>query len=549
MQRMVIAGADDGLTRSLVAALTAGAERSVGTTAADRGHYDAAVLRGADVVVYVPPAWPGANLHPDLSDLRAVLHAVRETRIARLVLVSSAQLYGASPSNPGFLKESHRVSRDARNAVSDAWADYEALARDLLADTTTELTVLRPCPVLAPGRADFFCRLLSGTAAITLAGHDPSLQFLAPRDLAHAIALAAEHASSTVLNVAPDGVVPLHVAMELSQTARVPLLRELQLPVRSLLSTLGIGETPAQLEFLRFPFTISNRRIRAELGFAPKCTSAQALAEFLLARGLHGIDPDQTFDDFGMDEAFFDRSSRRLFDFLAERYFRIEVQGLEHVPDHGRAVLAGVHRGLVAWDGVMVLYVLARRKHRFPRFLVHPTGFRFPFVFDFTTKLGGMPANQDSADYVLEHDELLGIFPEGIRGVFSLYKDAYALRKFGRHDFVKIALRHGAPIIPFVIVGSAETYPIMGKIDWAWWKRKTQWPYFPLTPTLFPLMPLPLPVKWYVRFLPPVDVGTLHAKEAARDSTLVRELSDRVKASMQHAMDELAAARKSIFFG
>ncbi|MFI5308998.1 MAG: 1-acyl-sn-glycerol-3-phosphate acyltransferase, partial [Polyangiales bacterium] len=192
--------------------------------------------------------------------------------------------------------------------------------------------------------------------------------------------------------------------------------------------------------------------------------------------------------------------------------------------------------------------LLSQRLHRYPRFLVHPTGFQFPFVFDFTTKLGGIMACQENADYVLERDELLGIFPEGLRGVFTLYREAYQLRKFGRHDFVKIALRHGAPIIPFVIVGSAETYPIVAKIDWDWWTRKTDWPYFPITPTLFPLFPAPLPSKWYVRFLPPVDVSQ-HPPEAARDAALVRELSDRVKKQMEEAMAELSRDRKTLFFG
>jgi hypothetical protein len=99
------------------------------------------------------------------------------------------------------------------------------------------------------------------------------------------------------------------------------------------------------------------------------------------------------------------------------------------------------------------------------------------------------------------------------------------------------------------VLGSAETYPIVGKIEWSWWKRKTEWPFFPVTPTLFPLCPLPLPSKWRVRFLPPLEVGRDHPPEAARDARLVRQISDRVKSQIETTISDMTSQRKSIFFG
>jgi len=148
---------------------------------------------------------------------------------------------------------------------------------------------------------------------------------------------------------------------------------------------------------------------------------------------------------------------------------------------------------------------------------------------------------------VLRQGGLLGVFPEGIHGAFTLYRDAYRLGKF-RDEYVKMALRHRAPIVPFVTVGSAEIFPILGRLEWRWWKRYTEWPFLPLTPT-FPLLPLPLPSKWHTCFLPPLDVGARYPAEAAHDAAIVRALGREVRASMQAAWADLLARRRSIFFG
>jgi 1-acyl-sn-glycerol-3-phosphate acyltransferase len=149
---------------------------------------------------------------------------------------------------------------------------------------------------------------------------------------------------------------------------------------------------------------------------------------------------------------------------------------------------------------------------------------------------------------VLEGEGLLGMFPEGIHGAFTPYRDAYKLGKFGRDEYVKMALRNRAPIVPFVTVGSAEIYPILGRLDWKWVKRATEWLYLPLCPN-FPFPGLPLPSKWHTRILEPMPVQESYGPEAAEDPAVVREISREVRARMQGAIDEMLARRKSIFFG
>jgi 1-acyl-sn-glycerol-3-phosphate acyltransferase len=197
----------------------------------------------------------------------------------------------------------------------------------------------------------------------------------------------------------------------------------------------------------------------------------------------------------------------------------------------------------------MALHLLVQNLRRYPRFLIHPGLIKFPFLFNYMTKLGGIIACQENAAYVLERDEMLGVFPEGIRGAFALYRDAYKLGKFGRDEYVKIALRHRAPIIPFITIGSAEIFPILTKIDWGWWKRATEWPAFPITPTFPFLPPIPLPAKWHTQFLPPIHIEQRYPPEAAGDPAMVRAISREVRTSMEEAIAEMLRRRKSIFYG
>ena len=385
----------------------------------------------------------------------------------------------------------------------------------------------------ARGGGDLFSDLLSGRPAMVPPGYDPSLQFLAPEDLAEAVALAVERGAGKpgVYHVAPRGAVSARGALRLAGVRRLPL---------------GWGGGGGLLDYLRHNATVSGRKIARELGFEPRRTSAEAVRAAYGTKGSEGQAPE--FDDFGLDTGYIDAYERTLFRFLHDVYWRIEYQGMENVPREGGAVLTGVHRGFMPWDGVMALVGVRRATGRIPRFLIHPCLIKPPFLANYMTKLGGIVACQDNADWVLERGGLLGMFPEGIHGAFTPYRTAYKLGKFGRDEYVKMALRNGAPIVPFVTVGSAEIYPILGRLDWKWVKRATEWLYLPLAPN-FPFPGLPLPSKWHTRFLEPIHVERQYGPEAADDPAIVRQISREVRARMQTAIDEMLARRKSIFRG
>jgi 1-acyl-sn-glycerol-3-phosphate acyltransferase len=519
MTRLLLLGPDDSVTAILAGRLTAGGLRV--------GRDPGELPEGVDTVVFRPrPAAAGAAV-PDLPEAEAALAVCARLRPARLVLLSSSVAHSPFHHNLGYVPEAYRAQRS--HPVAEAWRDLEDLAAVRLPEAET--IILRPAPVLARDGDDFFCRLLSGRAAVVPPGYDPALQLLAPEDLAEAVAAAVDRGAGKpgIYHVAPAGAVPVRQALRLAGVRRLPL-----------------GWAPGeQRDYLRHNWTVSGAKIGRELGFAPRKTSAQAV---LAAFGKTASEPSIEPDDFGLDLGYLAAYERTLFRFLHDVYWRIEYQGLENVPRQGRAVLTGIHRGFMPWDGVMALVGIHRATGRIPRFLIHPCLVKPPFLADYMTKLGGIPASQENADGVLSRDDLLGMFPEGIHGAFTMYRNAYKLGKFGRDEYVKMALRNRAPIVPFVTVGSAEIYPILGRLDWKWVKRATEWLYLPLCPN-FPFPGLPLPSKWHTRFLQPMHVERRYGPEVADDPDAVREISREVRGRMEEAIRGMLARRKSIFRG
>jgi 1-acyl-sn-glycerol-3-phosphate acyltransferase len=221
---------------------------------------------------------------------------------------------------------------------------------------------------------------------------------------------------------------------------------------------------------------------------------------------------------------------------------------MENIPVQGRAIFAGNHRGFMPLDAVMHLSLVLTECKRLIRFLIIPCLLNFPFLSNFMTKLGGVIASQENAARLFESENLVGIFPEGIRGTFLPYKQTYQLRDFSKSAFVQLAIEHQAPIIPVAVIGHAEIFPIVGRIDSAYLKRITGWPYFPIAPP-FPLLPMvPLPSKWHMRVLEPVPVAGLTPSDVQNEA-LVHDLACYVQDLIQRNIDHMRARRKHIFWG
>ncbi len=241
-----------------------------------------------------------------------------------------------------------------------------------------------------------------------------------------------------------------------------------------------------------------------------------------------------------------------LLEFLYRRYFRVEAIGLDNVPDHGRALLVANHSGTLPYDGAMVMHAV-RSEHpsrRDVRPLVEDFVFHFPYLGTFINRIGGVRACQENATRLLERDQLVVVFPEGVKGVGKLYKERYKLQRFGRGGFVKLALRTRATIVPVAIVGAEETHPMLSKVTWL--AKSLGIPYVPITPTfplLGPLGLLPLPAKWTIHFGEPIDLPAEYGPEAADDRILVGRLSENVRSRIQTMIETILDERRSVLLG
>lgn len=274
--------------------------------------------------------------------------------------------------------------------------------------------------------------------------------------------------------------------------------------------------------------------------------STEAIDE-LLAFARRRVTGDYEIDEFGFDRELTETVLAPLARFFHERYFRVEWKGLEHVPREGPALLVSNHAGTIPMDAVIMKFGLLDRVGRHVRLLAANLAFRMPFVGELARKSGNTLACDEDALRLLERGELLGVFPEGYKGVGKLYRDRYKLQRFGRGGFIELALRAGVPIVPVAIVGSEEIYPLISHARPL--ARMFGLPYFPVTPFfpwLGPLGMLPLPTKWSIEFREPIATDGM-GDEAWKDSLLVFEMTDRVRDEIQQTLNRNLASRRSLF--
>jgi len=253
-------------------------------------------------------------------------------------------------------------------------------------------------------------------------------------------------------------------------------------------------------------------------------------------------------DEWGYDGEFAD-AVEPLAAFLYERWWRVHVEGAHKVPAHGRALMAANHAGILPWDGVMVSMAIMREHPlpRQPRFLVLDWAFRLPWVSVAMRKVGGVAASPHNALRLLEQDELVAVFPEGVKGAGKPYGERYRMQRFGRGGFVEVALRAGAPIVPVAVVGSEEIYPKVGEAPAL--ARLVGAPYFPLTPTfpwLGPLGAIPLPSRWRIEFCEPIETASF-GPDAVEDRALVLSLAEQVRETIQQKVLENVVKRGPAF--
>ena len=253
-------------------------------------------------------------------------------------------------------------------------------------------------------------------------------------------------------------------------------------------------------------------------------------------------------DDFGFDPDLTENVLLPILRPLFDRWWRVEQRGLENIPASGPALLVSNHSGTLPLDALMMKLAIYEGTGRHCRLLAADLPFRLPFVGEIARKSGNTLACAEDSTRLLDAGEIVGVFPEGYKGIGKPFRERYKLQRFGRGGFVEVALRTGAPMIPVSIVGAEEIFPMIYNVKPL--ARLLGFPYFPVTPT-FPALGLlgaiPLPSKWIIEYGEPIQTAPF-TPDAALDPMFVFNLTDQVREAIQQTLYKNLMSRRSVFF-
>jgi nucleoside-diphosphate-sugar epimerase/1-acyl-sn-glycerol-3-phosphate acyltransferase len=591
--RILVTGAARSTGRRLVAALAAD-ERVAGVVAVDdlpqpdaphgvqtiQGSLDSPELvealqsGGIDTLVHL-----GVTAEPQAAGGRAVMKernvlgtmqllaaAFHAPDLRRVVLKSTTAVYGAAPSDPAMWTESmhHETPRSGFGKDAIQVEDYVRSFDRRRPDVT--VTILRLANQVGPTVSNPLTRYFELPACPTVLGFDPRLQFLHETDTERVLEIAVLGPPVRgTFNVAGDGVVLLSQAIRIAGRPPLPIPEPLVSVAAELLRS-TIDFSPEQVRFLQFGRVADTSAARDRLGFTPKWTSREAFRDFagsrladrqeevaelqefgeFLGRRLAG---DYQVDEFGHDPELVDNVLAPLLRPLYQRWWRVRTIGMENLPSSGPALVVGNHAGALPFDALMVALAIhdEHPAHRTLRMLAADLAFTLPLIAPLARKSGNTLACEEDAERLLRAGEVVGVWPEGYKGLGKPFRDRYKLQRFGRGGFVELALRTGTPIVPVAVVGSEEIYPMVGNLRRM--ARLLGLPYLPVTPTfpwLGPLGAVPLPSRWVIEFCEPIETAG-YGPDAVLDPMVVFDLTDQVRDTIQRTIEKNLEARGGAF--
>lgn len=252
----------------------------------------------------------------------------------------------------------------------------------------------------------------------------------------------------------------------------------------------------------------------------------------------------QQTNEFGVDQFGFDAktllSIAPFTVWLYRNYFRCETFGAENIPA-GRMMVIANHSGQLPFDGAMIItsFILEPKKPRFLRGMVERWTAEVPFISTLLSRTGQVVGSPSTCKQLLEHDEGVIVFPEGVSGIAKLFSERYQLTNFGS-GFMRIALSAKAPIVPVALIGAEEQAPAIANL--APLAKKLGMPALPL---VFPqIIPFPLPVKYRIYIGKPLYFSGDGTEDDAEISAMVQK----TKNTIQEMINDGLRQRKNIFF-
>ena len=256
--------------------------------------------------------------------------------------------------------------------------------------------------------------------------------------------------------------------------------------------------------------------------------------------------PVRTLNEIGVDPFGIDIDTTRLsiamLVYLHRYWFRTEVHGLANVPT-GRVLLVGNHSGQVPLDGVVIALAMAldSENPRFPRAMIERFINTLPFFSVWFPRVGQVLGTPENARHLLEKEDALIIFPEGVKGISKTISERYKLAPFGP-GFMRLALQTRSPIVPVAVIGAEEQYPSVA--DFKSFARLVGLPSLPIIPQLFVGFFAPLPTKYRLYFGEPL----YFSGDPDDDDAAIDEKVWVVQATIQSMVNRGVKERKAIFW-
>jgi 1-acyl-sn-glycerol-3-phosphate acyltransferase len=249
------------------------------------------------------------------------------------------------------------------------------------------------------------------------------------------------------------------------------------------------------------------------------------------------------YDAYGMSP-YWMRRVLMPFALLYRYYFRVEVAGIENMPE-GRVIVIANHAGQLPFDAAMLGLALLMEASppRIARGMGEYWIPQLPWVSVVAARTGTLVGTPQNCIHMLQNGECVLAFPEGVRGMNKLFSQRYQLQRFGT-GFMRLALETDTPIVPVAIVGSEEQHPSFANLEGV--ARMFGAPALPITPTfpwLGPLGLLPLPVKYHIYFGEPLRFDG----EASDEDVNIDAKVDEVKAKIAGLLARGRREREGIF--
>jgi 1-acyl-sn-glycerol-3-phosphate acyltransferase len=260
----------------------------------------------------------------------------------------------------------------------------------------------------------------------------------------------------------------------------------------------------------------------------------------------------------GPDYAFLE-VTKYLWNPLMDYWFRMEIEGWEHIPD-APVLVIGIHSGApFVWDAWTVGVQWWRRfgRERPLHGTAHDALMATPLLGAYFRKMGVLPAHADSITAALAAGRDVALWPGGERDSLRPWTRRDDAVLAGRMGFVRLAIRSRVPIVPVATVGGPDSMPVLAtgrrlasalQLD-----RVARLKMFPIalqvpwgiSPAVLPEVPLPTKIR--TAFQPAVTLDGDPAR--AEDDRYVKRKYEEVCERLQSGMDALARRRRLPLFG